>query len=287
MEKLQAAIEKARRDRGMEEPQTAAGTAPRAASGASPRAARPPAPAEAPRRRGQDDLWQALAPLNVNGKHLEKHRVVTAEAGPAATPFDILRTKVLLQMRQNGWKRLAITSPMPDSGKTTTACNLALGLGRQRDLRSILLDLDLRDPSVHEFFEHEPRNGIGRVLTGDADFADQAVRIGSNVAVSMARRPEADPTRLLLAEETAEVLDRIEATYKPDVMIFDLPSVLVNDDTRAFLKNADCALIVIRANSTRYGQFDACEREIAEQTNVLGVVLNAYMNTATGSGGEE
>ncbi len=70
-------------------------------------------------------------------------------------------------------------------------------------------------------------------------------------------------------------------------MIFDLPSVLVNDDTRAFLKNADCALIVIRANSTRYGQFDACEREIAEQTNVLGVVLNAYMNTAASSGGEE
>ncbi len=289
MEKLQAAIEKARRDRGIEEPRAAAVMAAGGAGAmaAAPRVARHPSAAEAPRRRSREDLWQALTPLNVNGKHLEKHRVVTGEAGPAATPFDILRTKVLLQMRQNGWKRLAITSPMPDSGKTTTACNLAMGLGRQRDLRSILLDLDLRDPSVHEFFEHEPRNGIGRVLSGDVDFADQAVRIGSNVAVSMARRPEADPTRLLLAEETAEVLDRIEATYKPDLMIFDLPSVLVNDDTRAFLKNADCALIVIRANSTRYGQFDACEREIAEQTNVLGVVLNAYMHTAASSGGEE
>lgn len=291
MEKLQAAIEKARRNRGATDAATggAAGVTTGGVAGVHTPAARPGRPVavpagEPPRRRGQDDLWQALTPLNVSGKHLEKHRVVTGEAGPAATPFDILRTKVLLQMRQNGWKRLAITSPMPDSGKTTTACNLALGLGRQRDLRSMLLDLDLRDPSVHEFFEHEPRNGIGRVLTGDVDFADQAVRIGSNVAVSMARRPEADPTRLLLAEETAEVLDRIEATYKPDVMIFDLPSVLVNDDTRAFLKNADCALIVIRANSTRYGQFDACEREIAEQTNVLGVVLNAYMNSSARAG---
>jgi len=59
-------------------------------------------------------------------------------------------------------------------------------------------------------------------------------------------------------------------------LIFDLPAVLVNADTRAFLNNVDCALIVTRANTTRYRQFDLCEREVAEQTNVLGVVLNAY-----------
>ena len=50
----------------------------------------------------------------------------------------------------------------------------------------------------------------------------------------------------------------------------------MGDNTRAFLKNVDCALIVARANNTKYGHFDACEREIAEHTNVLGVVLNAF-----------
>ena len=59
-------------------------------------------------------------------------------------------------------------------------------------------------------------------------------------------------------------------------MIYDTPSILVGDNTRAFLKNVDCALIVVRANNTKYGHFDACEREIAEYTNVLGVVLNAF-----------
>ncbi len=279
MERIQAAIAKARAARDDHDTSldtTVTGLAPAPSADTTP-------PAPDARRAA----WDALSVITPSPRWLARNRIVAAEGGREATSFDLLRTRTLQQMQSNGWKRLAITSPMPDSGKTTTACNLAMGLGRQRDLRSILLDLDLRDPSVHEFFEHEPRNGIGRVLSGDVDFADQAVRIGSNVAVSMARRPEADPTRLLLAEETAEVLDRIEATYKPDLMIFDLPSVLVNDDTRAFLKNADCALIVIRANATRYGQFDACEREIAEQTNVLGVVLNAYMNTAASSGGEE
>ena len=265
MEKLQAALQKARQSRGEAAPATAATAGPG------------PGPAATPESR-VDALWAGLQTLEVDDKQLERRRVVTRDAGPSATPFDILRTKVLLLMRQNGWRRLAITSPMPNSGKTTTACNLALGLGRQRDLRSILLDLDLRDPSVNQFFQTEPKQTIGRVLNGDVQFADQAMRIGDNVAVSMARRPETDPTRLLLSEETAETIDKIERDFNPDLMIFDLPSVLVHDDTRAFLKNADCALIVIRANQTRYTHFDNCEREIAEQTNVLGVVLNAYTN---------
>lgn len=271
MEKLQAALAKARQTRGEKTGQR------RSESG-------PASQFNSPGKRALSDAleskWAELAPFDVNAQHLQDHRVVTREAGPAAAPFDILRTKVLLQMRQNGWKRLAITSPMPQSGKTTTSCNLALGLARQRDLRAILMDLDLRDPSVNEFFSTQPPHGIGDVLNGQVEFADQAMRLGDNMACSMARQAENDPTRLLLAEETAEVIDRIEAEYQPDIMIFDLPSVLVNDDTRAFLKNVDCALIVVRANSTRYSQFDTCEREIAEQTNVLGVVLNAYRSNS-------
>jgi Mrp family chromosome partitioning ATPase len=165
---------------------------------------------------------------------------------------------------------------MPQSGKTTTACNLALGLGRQSDLRSILFDLDLREPSAHDFFETQPPHTIGKMLTGDVTFDRQALRYGENVAVSMAQMAETDPTRILLSEETVTALDAVQEAYEPDVMIFDLPSVLVNDDTRAFLKNADCALIVARANTTQYEQFETCRREIAEHTNVLGVVLNAY-----------
>lgn len=220
--------------------------------------------------------WKALMPFELDEDHLVRHRIVTRSAGTAATPFDILRTKALLQMRQNGWKRLAITSPMPKSGKTTTACNLALGLGRQRDLRSMLFDLDLRDPAIHNFFETLPPHSIGELLTGKVPFSEQALRYGDNLAVSMAQYAESDPTRILLSEKAAETLDEIEAAYEPDVMIFDLPSMLVNDDTRAFLKNVDCALIVIRAGTTRYSQFDTCEREVAEHTNVLGGILNAY-----------
>ena len=66
----------------------------------------------------------------------------------------------------------------------------------------------------------------------------------------------------------------IEGQFDPDIMIFDLPPMLVTDDARAFLKNVDCALIVARAEQTKISQLDVCEREVGEHTNVLGVVLN-------------
>lgn len=254
MEKLQAALEKARHSRGGGEQVVAPTPLARAAS---------------------SDLWSKIPTFEVADSLLQSHRVVTRQAGPSATPFDILRTKLLVQMRQNNWRRLAITSPTPNVGKTTVACNLALGLGRQRDMRSILMDLDLRDPSISSFFETKPSHDIGDVLTRKVSFEEQALRFGDNVLCSMAGKPDDDPTRLLLTEETKDVIDEIESVYKPDLMIFDMPSVLVNDDTRAFLKNVDCALIVVRANSTRYTQLDTTEREVAEQTNVIGVVLNA------------
>ena len=260
MEKLQAALEKARHSRGG----NAASLDVRSASSARPDSAK------------YDALWNGLPSIPLSDPALIDNRVVTREANKNATPFDVMRTKILLQMRQNGWKRLAITSPMPNCGKTTMACNLALGLGRQNGLRAMLFDLDLKSPSLSTVLDYTPTHSISDVLTGDVPFADQAVRIGGNVAVSMANKEENDPTRILLSPHTEETLDRIQATYAPDIVIFDLPSVLVGDDTRAFLKNVDCALIIARANVTRYGHFDACEREIAEHTNVLGVVLNAF-----------
>lgn len=260
MEKLQAALEKARNRRAA----TAQPAGPRSAAAGKPTASR------------VDQLWANLTEIKPASTALHDHHVVTQQAGQKATPFDILRTKILLQMRQNGWRSLAITSPMPKCGKTTLACNLTLGLGRQGELRTMLFDLDLQAPSVGDFLGYTPKAHIADMLAGDISFSEQAVRVGNSVAISMANRRETDPTRILLAEQSVQTLEAVQASYDPDIMIFDTPSILVNDNTRAWLKNVDCALIVARANGTKYGHFDACEREIAEHTNVLGVVLNAF-----------
>lgn len=261
MEKLQSAIEKARVKR----------------SGTPSTPAKPAAKLRRAASTGSntlDTLWHDVPEFQPSPAHLEKQRIMTSTASAASTPFDILRTKILLQMRQNNWTRLAITSPTPGSGKTTMACNMAIGLGRQRDLRSMMFDLDLRKPRAAKALGMNLEHCVTSVLSGEVSVPEQGYRLGENVIMCLSNKVSEDPTSILLNAQTEERLDEIQEEYKPDLMLFDLPPMLVSDDTRAFLKLVDCALIVTRANQTRYSQFDKTEAEIAAHTNVLGVVLN-------------
>lgn len=282
MEKLQAAIEIARQKREAER----ADLPPAQKDPASPKPAAPasgaPIPGGAqpvPAGTDRDARWLALRRTDLDRAALIRSRILSQSASQESTPFDVLRTKILYQMRQNGWRRLAITSPLPKCGKTTAAVNLGLALGRQPELRSMLFDFDLRAPSVAEKLGLPQPPSVAPLLRGERALADHALRIGPNLALALSGVPEADPTRLLMADTTRDTLARIQDDYAPDIMIFDLPSILIGDDARAFLQHVDCALILARADQTRYGDFDSCEREVSEYTNVLGVVLNGYRHS--------
>ena len=225
------------------------------------------------------DHWADLMPYEPNPDHLQRNRILTLNAEATSSPFDVLRTKVIMMMKQNGWKRLAITSPSKSCGKTTTACNLAVGLSRQREYRSMLFDMDLRRPDVANVLGRRPHYGIKPMLTGEVEPKDQMLCLRGNVALSLNTAPVPDSTQLMMAQRTSDRLDQIQQVFAPDIMIFDLPPMFAFDDTRAFLKNVDCALIVIRAEHTTTSQLDQCEREVAELTNVLGVVLNNCRHT--------
>lgn len=223
--------------------------------------------------QGQD-VWSQLALFEPNPKHLQKNRILTLNAEAGSTPFDVLRTKVFLMMEQNGWKRLAITSPDKACGKTTIACNLALGLSRQRESRTILYDLDLRRPNVANLLGRKPEVGIRQLLTGDVSAQEQMLCMRGNLALAMNVKPAPDAAELLMAGRTSDILSEIQQDFDPDITIFDLPPMYAAEDTRGFLKNTDCVMIVARSEHTRTSQLDQCEREVAEQTNVLGVILN-------------
>ncbi|WP_207101601.1 CpsD/CapB family tyrosine-protein kinase [Paracoccus shandongensis] len=272
MEKLQAAIEIARKKREAERGEPAVS----APAPAAPDAAAVPPASPDSGTPDTDALWQALPEADLDRATLVRSRILSQSASHESTPFDVLRTKILYQMRQNGWRRLAITSPLPKCGKTTAAVNLALALGRQPELRSMLFDFDLRAPAVAEKLGLDRPPSIAPLLRGERAFADHGRRIGPNLALALSGEAQTDPTRLLMADTTRDTLARIQGDYAPDIMIFDLPSILIGDDARAFLQHVDCALILARADQTRYGDFDSCEREVGEYTNVLGVVLNAY-----------
>lgn len=270
MEKIQSALAKARAERGSATP-----ASDRAAAPTLDRAAVAAAVASQPGPQAEvQDAWAELAELTLSPRTIKRNRIVALSGGRDATGIDMMRTRVLQQMRDNGWRRLAITSPTAACGKSTIAMNLAMSLQRQPDLRTMLLELDWRRPSISRMLEIDNQLQFGKVLGGEAAFADNALRYGDNLAIASNQTPLSDAAELLGSPKVPQSLARIEADYAPDIMIFDTPPMLVTDDMMAFARHVDCVLLVAGAESTSVKEIDLCEQELASQTNVMGVVLN-------------
>ena len=265
MERLQAAIDKARQKRASEK--GAAGP-----SGGVGEAVREIVAANPP--EGLAEAWAGLSVFSPKPAHLDEMRIVAHQMGPLSGPFEIMRTKLLLQMRANNWRRIAITSPTSGCGKTTISLNLAFCLARQTDLRVMLIDLDLRRPSVAPTLGVTRDLQLSRALAGTEPAQAHMMRIGANFAFAVNRTPTHNPAELLQGVHAAEVLDRIEAEYAPDIMLFDTAPMLVADDTIGFLDQVDCALLVAAAERSTLEEVGKCEADLTARTNVLGVVLN-------------
>ncbi len=256
MERLEAALEKARQDRQVLQDV--------------------PAPQEQEPEivTPVSDPWSEIKEIKITNRTARKNRINTISQGKEAGPYDLLRSRALRVMGENGWATLAITSPNKTCGKTTVCANLAFSLARQSDLKIMVLDLDLRRPAMHKLLASRPKNSLHEVLRDKHPAKSAFVRVGENLAFGLNNSPAPNPSELLQAKLTKKILSEIRETYKPDLMIFDMPPMLVSDDNVGFLPIVDCGLLIGAADSTTISQLDICEKELSELTNVLGVVLN-------------
>ena len=219
--------------------------------------------------------WAAMRPLFESGREPRYPGVIPAGSSPAAAAYNLLRTRMLQQARRNGWRRIAIVSPEMGDGKTTICANIAMGLSRQFDTRSIVLDFDLRRVGLSRLMRpRELSTGMEGVLSGEVAFPDHALRLGDNVALGLNDHHVDAPAELLQSGSTTAALAEMERLLRPDILIFDMPPLLVGDDNFGFLENADAALIVAAAESTPMSRIDTAERQVAELTEVMGIVLN-------------
>lgn len=219
--------------------------------------------------------WEALEPLDIDVRRLERNRIITYDrSDPAHAAFDVLRTRTLRAMQKHGWTRLGITSPDKGCGKTFVAVNLALSLSRQPDVHSVLMDLDLRSPAIARILGVRHPDPASWFLNGDVPASKYLRRFGKNLAFGLNAERVRDAAELLLAPQTATALATIQKHLSPEIVIYDLPPMLTCDDALGLLPQLDCVLLVIGGGHTRSAQVTECERLLAEQTNLLGIVLN-------------
>ncbi|TNC50401.1 CpsD/CapB family tyrosine-protein kinase [Rubellimicrobium rubrum] len=228
------------------------------------------------------DTWDSLRLLPVAPAVLERNLVITAgRRNPAHGAFDVLRTKLVQAMAERGWRRLGITSPTKGCGKSFVAVNLAVTLSRYDSYRTVLLDMDLRLSSLAHKLGIPNPGLMADFLTGQVAANDffyrvgpNPLRIGPSLAIGLNGRPEPFAAELFYDSKTAEALKRMEAMLAPQMVLFDLPPALAQDDVLSLKPHLDCILMVAGGGITTTRDLQAASRRLGDDLPLLGVVLN-------------
>src|SRR5436309_10036669 len=189
--------------------------------------------------------------------------------------YRALRTSLLLTSVGAPPKTILITSALPQEGKTTTSINTATVLA-QKGTRVLLIDADLRRPSIHKTLGMGPRAGLSNVLTGGTTLQEATVRstMLPNLFILPAGTPPPNPAELLASSQMMDLLAELREQY--DHIIVDTPPTLSVTDAVVLSTRTDAVVLVIRSGQTTKPALRRA-RDILAQVNarVAGVLLNA------------
>ncbi len=206
---------------------------------------------------------------------LRKNRVVTGYENDAHTAeYKMLRTQVLRRMRANGWTTLAVTSCAPGEGKTLTAINLAYSMAKEVDQTVLLVDFDLRRPSVAKYFGVQPPKGVMDYLVNDTPLDEILFNPGVERLVVLPNTVQLhNSSEMLSSPVMKRLVQELKTRYQSRYVLFDMPPVLAADDVLAFAPYVDGILLVVEEGKTKKAELQRT-MEILEGINIVGTVLN-------------
>ncbi len=219
--------------------------------------------------------YTQTAVVSLDAAHLDGHRVIAHQkAHPSSWAFDVLRTQVLQKMDENGWRTLAITSPSVDSGKTVVSINLAISIAQQTHRTALLVDFDLRRPSVASTLGLNRSISLNDVLEERVDLGDALVNPGvERFVVLPTNRAVSHASETLSSAKVGALIGDLRERYSDRIVIFDLPPVLAADDVMTLLPRVDCVLMVIGSGISTQSEVEEAMNRVSK-ANLLGVVLN-------------
>jgi capsular exopolysaccharide synthesis family protein len=229
--------------------------------------------------------YTGTATIPVDPARLRDQRIIlTEEHDPVADAYKVLRTHVLQRMRANGWKTLAVTSPSEGNGKTLTAINLAISLAREVNQTILLVDLDLRRPSLGRYFVDGPTRGLSDYLTEGVDVADLLIHPSiERLVVLPGNHSFTQSSEMLSSPRMVQLVQEFKTRYTDRLTLFDMPPLLAGDDVLAFLPYVDAVMLVIEEGKTTKAELAQAYQLLGEK-NIIGTVLNKSEDASSGIG---
>ena len=183
-----------------------------------------------------------------------------------------LRTQVLHRSQRQKLQSIVVASINPSEGKSVTALNLSWLLAQTDGVRCLVIDSDLRMPSLTDYLGIETGKGLSEILTGRANLHDSIIRLEpAGLHILPGGEARTDVAELISGPKFKEILRQARDMF--DYIIIDAPPLGIFTDANVLINQADGAMLVIRAGRTRYSAVDRILEQLPRD-RMLGVVLN-------------
>ena len=200
---------------------------------------------------------------------------------PATEAYRVIRTSIQFAQAGKELKTLAVTSCIPNEGKSMTAANLAVVL-TQAGKSVLLLDCDMRNPTVHKNFGLSNKLGLSSCISMGTPLsaAVQATKVDNLYALTSGVIPP-NPSELLGSERMRELLQEAREIY--DYVLIDSAPLGLVVDAAIIAKNCDASMLLIESSKVKYRFAQEVKAKLeATECPILGVVLNKVERAKTG-----
>lgn len=190
-----------------------------------------------------------------------------------AEAYKTLRTNIQYSSFDKNAQAIIVTSSQPGEGKSTTSGNLALSMA-QDGKKTILIDCDLRKPTIHKKFGITNSSGLSEVIVGKVDLKDAMKEFDKNLTIITSGKIPPNPSEMLGSNNMQRFLDELKGHY--DCIILDTPPVLAVTDAQILSRNVDGMVLVIRAGRTKKDMVLKAKKQIENVGGkIIGTILNA------------
>jgi len=199
---------------------------------------------------------------------------LTDPRNPAAEAYRTLRTNLTFTALDNPIETLIVTSSAPDEDKSTVIANLAITMA-QGERRIILVDADLRRPSLHEIFEVGNDRGLTSMIVEETTLDDPPlVTVGVDNLWLLPSGPiPPNPAGILGSRKMEQVIGALKE--RADVVLFDAPPVVAVTDAAVLGTKVDGVLLVVCAGRTRREHIERAKEQLERvHVRIVGAVLN-------------
>jgi len=214
-----------------------------------------------------------FASWNVEAERVEPRLVaITHPQSSYCEEYRSLRTQVLHKSQRQKLQSIVVASINPSEGKSVTALNLSWLLAQTDGVKALIIDSDLRMPSLTDYLGIETDKGLSHVLSGRANLCESIIRLEpAGLHLLPGGEARHDVAELISGPKFKEILREAKEMF--DYVIIDAPPLGIFTDANVLINHADGAMLVIRAGRTRYSDVERI-LESLPRDRMLGVVLN-------------